>query len=140
VARARDRVRRSGHRRGAPLREPAPAGARRPRARHVAVTSRMAAPTSPTDNARHAQDFRHDIHGLRALAVVLVVAFHAFPDRVPGGFVGVDIFFGISGYLIGGIVLRGLAAGTFDMAAFYRHRATRILPALLAVLAATCAF
>ena len=100
----------------------------------------MAAPTSPVDSARHAQDFRQDIHGLRALAVVLVVAFHAFPDRVPGGFVGVDIFFLISGYLIGGIVLRGLAAGTFDMAAFYRRRATRILPALLVVLAATCAF
>jgi len=59
-------------------------------------------------------EYRADIDGLRALAVLAVVAFHAFPSVLPGGFVGVDIFFVISGYLISGIILEGLARGRFS--------------------------
>ena len=62
--------------------------------------------------------YRADIDGLRAVAVMAVVAFHAFPAWLPGGFVGVDIFFVISGYLISGIILRALAEGRFSFADF----------------------
>ena len=79
--------------------------------------------------------YRPDIDGLRAVAVLAVLAFHIAPERVPGGFVGVDIFFVISGYLITGIVLRGLASGDFTFAGFYRRRVRRIFPALIVVLA-----
>jgi len=81
--------------------------------------------------------YRPDIDGLRAVAVLAVVLFHAFPGLVPGGFAGVDVFFVISGYLITGIILRGLNAGDFRFIDFYAHRARRILPALLLVLV-TC--
>ncbi len=84
--------------------------------------------------------FRPDINGLRALAICLVVAFHAYPGLLPGGFVGVDVFFVVSGYLISGIVLRGLQDDSFRFLVFYGRRAVRILPALLVVLIATCAF
>ena len=72
--------------------------------------------------------YRPDIDGLRALAVVLVMFFHAFPPRVPGGFVGVDVFFVISGYLISGIILSAKAAGRFSYAGFYARRIRRISP------------
>lgn len=85
-------------------------------------------------------DFRRDINGLRALAICLVVAFHAYPMLMPGGFVGVDVFFVVSGYLISGIVLRGLNADSFAFLEFYGRRAVRILPALVVVLMATCTF
>ncbi|MBC7663493.1 MAG: acyltransferase [Caulobacter sp.] len=88
----------------------------------------------------HRSDFRTDINGLRALAICLVVAFLACPTLLRGGFVGVDVFFVVSGYLISGIVLRGLQAGSFEFLVFYGRRAVRILPALLVVLAATSAF
>ena len=78
-------------------------------------------------------DFRTDINGLRALAVIGVVAFHADRAWLPGGFVGVDIFFVISGFLISRIILAECAAGRFSLAMFYAKRAKRILPALLAV-------
>ncbi len=80
--------------------------------------------------------YRADIDGLRAIAVILVIAFHAFPDVVPGGFVGVDVFFVISGYLISGIILRGLQRATFAFRDFYARRARRIFPALSVVLVA----
>lgn len=81
--------------------------------------------------------YRPDVDGLRALAVSLVVLYHAYPSTFPGGFIGVDIFFVISGYLITGIIARGISADRFDLVEFYARRARRIFPALLIVLAAT---
>ncbi|HEU0118143.1 MAG TPA: acyltransferase family protein [Alphaproteobacteria bacterium] len=80
--------------------------------------------------------YRPDIDGLRAFAVLVVVAFHAFPPLLTGGFVGVDVFFVISGFLITGIILDGLGDGDFSFARFYAHRIRRIFPALIAVLLA----
>ncbi|MEO8275764.1 MAG: acyltransferase family protein [Thermoanaerobaculia bacterium] len=84
--------------------------------------------------------YRPDIDGLRAIAVLAVLAFHAFPDRVPGGFVGVDVFFVISGYLISRILLSDLERGSFSLRTFYARRVRRIFPALLVVLAACWIF
>ena len=81
--------------------------------------------------------YRADIDGLRAVAILAVLAFHAFPKAVPGGFYGVDAFFVISGYLIGGIILRQLEQGRFRFLDFYGRRIRRIFPALLVVLATT---
>lgn len=78
--------------------------------------------------------WRQDITGLRALAVIPVLLFHAFPEALPGGFFGVDIFFVISGYLISGIIFRGLKDRTFSFAEFYAKRVKRIIPALITVL------
>jgi peptidoglycan/LPS O-acetylase OafA/YrhL len=83
--------------------------------------------------AAKALDFRADINGLRALAVLGVVIFHADRAWLPGGFAGVDIFFVISGFLISRIILAECAAGRFSLAMFYARRAKRILPALLAM-------
>ena len=80
--------------------------------------------------------YRPDIDGLRAVAVGVVVAYHAFPRSLPGGFIGVDVFFVISGYLISGIILGALAEGRFSFANFYARRIRRIFPSLAAVLAA----
>lgn len=80
--------------------------------------------------------YRPDIQGLRAVAVLLVVAFHAFPGLIPGGFVGVDIFFVISGFLISSIIISNLEKGTFSFLEFYQRRIRRIFPALILVLAA----
>ena len=79
-------------------------------------------------------DYRPDIDGLRAIAILPVVLYHAFPELLPGGFVGVDIFFVISGFLISGIVWKALAVGDFSFARFYANRILRIFPALLTVL------
>jgi peptidoglycan/LPS O-acetylase OafA/YrhL len=81
--------------------------------------------------------YRPDIDGLRGIAVLSVVGFHFFPVLLPGGFVGVDIFFVISGYLITSIILRELASDTFRFHRFYARRIKRIFPALLAVLYVT---
>jgi peptidoglycan/LPS O-acetylase OafA/YrhL len=78
--------------------------------------------------------YRPDIDGLRAVAVMLVVWFHAFPEAMPGGFIGVDIFFVISGFLITGIIVRELDRQTFSLLAFYNRRIRRIFPALITVL------
>ncbi|HEX6164546.1 MAG TPA: acyltransferase family protein [Vicinamibacterales bacterium] len=83
--------------------------------------------------------YRPDIDGLRALAVIAVLVFHAFPASLPGGFTGVDVFFVISGYLISGIILSGIAAGGFTYGDFYARRIRRIFPALIVVLAAAMA-
>src|SRR5580704_4964567 len=86
-----------------------------------------------------ATGYRADLDGLRAVSVLLVVGFHSFPINVPAGFIGVDVFFVISGYLITGFILDALAAGTFSILEFYTRRARRILPALCVVIAATLA-
>lgn len=85
-------------------------------------------------------EYRPDIDGLRALSIILVVAFHAFPRWFAGGFIGVDVFFVISGYLITGILLKGLDQGRVDFLDFYARRVLRIFPALVIVLAACLAF
>jgi len=79
--------------------------------------------------------YRPEIDGLRALAVIPVVLFHAGFPLFSGGFVGVDVFFVISGYLITGIIVQQLQAGEFSVASFYERRARRILPALFVVMA-----
>lgn len=84
--------------------------------------------------------YRSDIDGLRALAVLSVVIFHAFPKYLPGGFVGVDVFFVISGFLISTIILENLRAQTFSFAEFYARRIKRIFPALLLVLVSSYLF
>jgi peptidoglycan/LPS O-acetylase OafA/YrhL len=81
--------------------------------------------------------YRRDIDGLRAVAVIPVVFYHAFPALVPGGFIGVDIFFVISGYLITGIVHQQMLGKTFSVADFYARRIRRIFPALVVVVAVT---
>lgn len=78
--------------------------------------------------------YRPDIDGLRAIAVLMVVVFHTFPKVLPGGFVGVDVFFVISGYLISGHISKALQEGQFSFLEFYAKRCRRILPALLFVL------
>ena len=83
--------------------------------------------------------YRADIDGLRAVAIVLVIAFHAFPTVLSGGFIGVDVFFVISGYLITGIILSGLRSSELSFIDFYARRARRILPALSVVLAGVLA-
>ena len=80
--------------------------------------------------------YRPDVDGLRAIAVLAVVAFHAFPQAAPGGFAGVDVFFVISGFLISGIIFEGLKSGTFSFADFYWRRVRRIFPALILVMVA----
>ncbi|ART80875.1 acyltransferase family protein [Oceanisphaera avium] len=74
--------------------------------------------------------FRKDINGLRALAVIAVVIFHFNPTWLPGGFAGVDVFFVISGFLMTGIIFRGIEKENFSLLKFYVARANRIIPAL----------
>ncbi len=80
--------------------------------------------------------YRADIDGLRALAVLSVVVFHAFPDYLPGGFIGVDVFFVISGFLISTILFENLQKGSLVFSEFYARRIKRIFPALITVLIA----
>jgi peptidoglycan/LPS O-acetylase OafA/YrhL len=84
--------------------------------------------------------YRPDIDGLRAIAVISVVIYHAFPNLLRGGFIGVDIFFVISGYLISTIIFENLDKGTFSFSDFYSRRIKRIFPALIVVLVAIYAF
>jgi peptidoglycan/LPS O-acetylase OafA/YrhL len=88
-------------------------------------------------NPRHAADhgYRADIDGLRGLAVIAVVLFHAGVPGFGGGFVGVDVFFIISGFLITSIIAREISQGAFSLAHFYERRVRRIFPALFTMLA-----
>ena len=96
--------------------------------------------TSPPPAATPKIDhYRPEIDGLRAIAVITVLVFHAFPKALRSGFVGVDIFFVISGFLITGILADKLAKGQFSLLDFYRHRVRRIFPALLTMLVACLA-
>ena len=78
--------------------------------------------------------YRADIDGLRAIAVLSVVCFHAFPNTFKSGFIGVDIFFVISGFLISTIIFENIAQGHFSFLQFYGRRIRRIFPALFTVL------
>ncbi len=84
-------------------------------------------------------NYRPEIDGLRAIAVVPVILFHANPALMPGGFLGVDIFFVISGFLIAGILIDDLESGSYSLAKFYERRVRRILPALLVMVACSLA-
>jgi peptidoglycan/LPS O-acetylase OafA/YrhL len=90
--------------------------------------------------AQLTHNYRSDIDGLRALAVVSVVIFHAFAWLIPGGYAGVDVFFVISGYLITTNILNGLNESTFTIQGFYQRRVRRIFPALVTMLALVYAF
>ena len=80
--------------------------------------------------------YRPDVDGLRAIAILSVIGFHAFPGYVEGGFVGVDVFFVISGFLISGLIFKELEQGNFRFANFYARRIKRIFPALILVISA----
>jgi peptidoglycan/LPS O-acetylase OafA/YrhL len=94
----------------------------------------------PITRMRHQNEtgaYRPDIDGLRAVSILLVVGYHAQPWLVPGGFIGVDIFFVISGFLITRIILSRIKTNTFSFMEFYARRIRRIFPALIVVLAVT---
>jgi peptidoglycan/LPS O-acetylase OafA/YrhL len=102
----------------------------------VNITPPTSAILSTQSSASH---YRPDIDGLRAIAVLVVVGYHAFPARIPGGYIGVDIFFVISGYLITDIIFRKMIGGSFTIIDFYQRRVRRIFPALILVTAVTFA-
>jgi len=93
-------------------------------------------PTSRNSEHLTHPKYRADIDGLRAIAVLSVVVFHAFPNWIKGGFIGVDIFFVISGCLISTIIFENLERNSFSFVEFYSRRIKRIFPALLLVLIA----
>ena len=95
-------------------------------------------PTPPVVTAH--TSYRRDIDGLRALAVMAVVGYHAFPALLHGGYVGVDVFFVISGYLISQILLRQIATNSFTFRDFYSRRIRRIFPALSVLFGAILVF
>ena len=114
---------------------------------HVLLCS-LAAPTSDIQNKlssplpqppKTIAHYRPDIDGLRAIAVLFVIGFHAFPSIFRGGFSGVDIFFVISGFLITSIILDEVSVDRFTVLSFYQRRIRRIFPALLTVLLACLA-
>jgi peptidoglycan/LPS O-acetylase OafA/YrhL len=95
--------------------------------------------TEHQSNLAHPK-YRPDIDGLRAVAVLAVVAFHAFPSWVKGGFIGVDVFFVISGYLISTILYENLDRDTFSFYEFYARRIKRIFPSLFVILSVCYTF
>jgi peptidoglycan/LPS O-acetylase OafA/YrhL len=110
------------------------------------ATSVLSTPSAVAPASRHARrradvvGFRADIEGLRALAVLLVLAYHAGVAMVPGGYLGVDVFFVISGFLITGLLLREVhGTGQLSLVGFYARRIRRLLPATALVLTATAA-
>lgn len=96
--------------------------------------------TNMPHNSNDHLGYRPDIDGLRAFAVLAVVVYHAFPSVLSGGFIGVDVFFVISGFLISGIMFKSLQFGNFSFSDFYARRIKRIFPALILVLSASFAF
>ncbi|WP_298012464.1 acyltransferase family protein [uncultured Castellaniella sp.] len=90
--------------------------------------------------SQHNLKYRPDIDGLRAIAVICVLAYHAFPGIIPSGYIGVDVFFVISGYLISTLILQAVHKGRFSFLDFYKRRINRIFPALALVLLSTLAF
>jgi peptidoglycan/LPS O-acetylase OafA/YrhL len=96
--------------------------------------------TKPFPSPQATDDYRPDIDGLRAFAVVAVVLYHAFPKAVRGGYVGVDIFFVISGFLISSILFAEMTEHRFSVTTFYGRRIRRIFPALAVCLAAVLAY
>lgn len=97
----------------------------------------MSNPPTPAGHTRLA--FRGDLEGLRAIAILLVIAAHAHVPGLAGGFVGVDVFFVLSGYLITGLLLKERqATGKVELLAFYARRARRLMPALLLMVAIVC--
>jgi peptidoglycan/LPS O-acetylase OafA/YrhL len=96
--------------------------------------------TAPIRTAPPIDNYRPDIDGLRAFAVLSVVFYHAFPKGVSGGYVGVDVFFVISGFLISKILFTEMADHRFAFATFYGRRIRRIFPALAVCLAAVLAY
>ncbi|HWG75628.1 MAG TPA: acyltransferase family protein [Steroidobacteraceae bacterium] len=107
---------------------------------HQAGRGSRAARPQVDPRGSHILEYRPDVDGLRAIAVIAVVGYHAFPQLFPGGFVGVDVFFVISGFLISAIIFKHLARSEFSLLDFYARRARRILPALCIVLAVCLAF
>ena len=91
-------------------------------------------PRSTVSTLQRSPRYRPDVEGLRAVAVAAVLAYHAFPAFLTGGFVGVDVFFVISGYVITLLILDGLGDRAFSAGAFYARRIRRLVPALLVVL------
>ena len=85
-------------------------------------------------NSRTTGSYRPDIDGLRAIAIISVLLYHAFPEYFKSGFVGVDIFFVISGYLITSIILNQLGDSSFSFKLFYINRIVRLFPALMTVM------
>lgn len=108
---------------------------------HMKLEKLPSGAAAPSDTLAPAHPaYRADIDGLRALAVLAVVIYHAFPKALPGGFAGVDVFFVISGFLISSIIMGSLGRGSFSFADFYARRVRRIFPALSLVLTACIAF
>lgn len=96
--------------------------------RPIAAGAAFPARGAPRQNAAK---YRPDIDGLRAVAIAAVFVFHAKPQLLRGGFIGVDVFFVISGFLIIRLILEGLETNTFSLAGFYARRIRRIFPALI---------
>jgi peptidoglycan/LPS O-acetylase OafA/YrhL len=96
--------------------------------------------TPPNRLSPATDTYRADIDGLRAFAVLSVVLFHAFPNVIRGGYVGVDVFFVISGYLISSILFSEMTESRFSLTTFYGRRIRRIFPALVVCLAVVLAY
>ena len=101
----------------------------------TSINSGTVVPRSAADHAQKVKlTYRPEIDGLRGLAILLVVCYHAFPDLMPGGFIGVDVFFVISGFLITSLLQQGLIEGHFSFLNFFYGRVRRLFPALIIVL------
>src|SRR5262245_46861295 len=101
----------------------------------------VGAPASRSvSSASYPVTYRPDVDGLRAVAVLAVIGFHGSPEFFPGGYVGVDIFFVISGFLITSIICKQIDQGSFSFFDFYARRCKRIFPSLMIVLIAVLAY